>query len=39
VRCAAGIAALYERGFSRPVRIETVLEDLVAYVTPELVAR
>jgi hypothetical protein len=37
VRGSAAIAALYERGFSGPARVQTVLEDIVAYVTPELV--
>ena len=37
VRGSAGIAALYERGFSGLMRVQTVLEDIVAYVTPELV--
>jgi hypothetical protein len=37
VRGSAEIAALYERGFSGPARVQTVLEDIVAYVTPDLV--
>ena len=38
VRGSAGIATLSARMFSEaPVRIQTVLDDLVAYVTPELV--
>jgi hypothetical protein len=41
VRGSATIAALAERMLSgparMPVRVQTVLEDLVAYVTPELV--
>jgi hypothetical protein len=37
VRGSAGIAALYERGFSGPMRVQSVLEDIVAYVAPELV--
>jgi ketosteroid isomerase-like protein len=37
VRGAAGIAAAYKRGFSGSVRLQTVLEDIVAYVTPDLV--
>jgi SnoaL-like domain len=37
VRGGADIAALYARGFSGPLRIQGVLEDIVAYVTPELV--
>ena len=39
VRGSATIAALAERMFSGPVRarVQTVLEDIVAYVTPELV--
>src|SRR5215469_12055649 len=37
VRSSATIAALSVRMLSGPVRIQTVLEDIVAYVTPELV--
>jgi hypothetical protein len=37
VRGTAGIAAIYERGFSGSVRLQTVIEDLVAYVTTDLV--
>ena len=37
VRGHAGIATLSERLFSGSMRIQTVLEDIVAYVTPELV--
>ena len=37
VRGSAGIAVLYARGFSGPMRVQSVLEDIVAYVTPELV--
>ena len=37
VRGSAGIAALSERMLSGSVRVQTVLEDIVAYVTPELV--
>jgi ketosteroid isomerase-like protein len=37
VRGSAGIAAGYERFFSGSLRVQTVLEDIVAYVTPELV--
>jgi hypothetical protein len=37
VRGSAGIAALSERMLQGPTRVQTVLEDLVAYVTPELV--
>src|SRR5215472_7450084 len=37
VRGSATIAALSERMLSAPVRIQSVLEDIVAYVTPELV--
>jgi hypothetical protein len=37
VRGTAGIAALYQRGFSGSVRVQTVLEDIVAYMTPDLV--
>jgi SnoaL-like domain len=37
VRGSAGIAALSERGFSGPARVQSVLEDIVAYATPELV--
>jgi hypothetical protein len=37
VRGSATIAALSEHVFSGPVRVQTVLEDIVAYVTPELV--
>ena len=38
VRGSAGIAALYERGFSgSALRMQSVFEDIVAYMTPELV--
>ena len=37
VRGSAGIAALSERMFSGSMRVQTVLEDIVAYATPELV--
>jgi hypothetical protein len=37
VRGSARIAALYERGFSGPARVQSVFEDIVAYVTPGLV--
>lgn len=37
VRGSASIAALSERMFSGSVRVQTVLEDIVAYVTPDLV--
>jgi hypothetical protein len=37
VRGSATIAALSERMFSGSARVHTVLEDIVAYVTPELV--
>lgn len=37
VRGSATIAALAERMLSGPARIQTVLEDIVAYVTSELV--
>lgn len=37
VRGSATIAALAERMLSGPARIRTVLEDIVAYVTPEMV--
>src|SRR5690349_15323067 len=37
VRGSAGIAALYARGFSGSARIQSALEDIVAYETPELV--
>jgi hypothetical protein len=37
VRGSASIAALYARGFSGPARIQSALEDIVVYVTPELV--
>jgi hypothetical protein len=37
VRGSARIAALSERMFSGSARVQTVLEDIVAYVTPELV--
>ena len=37
VRSSAAIAALAARGFSGPARTQTVLEDIVAYATPELV--
>jgi hypothetical protein len=37
VRGSAGIAAGYERFFSGTARVQTVVEDIVAYSTPELV--
>src|SRR5271165_2644352 len=37
VRGHAAIAALAERMLSGSMRIQTVLEDIVAYVTPELI--
>ena len=37
VRGKAGIAALSERMLSGPARVQAVLEEIVAYVTPELV--
>lgn len=37
VRGSATIATLYERGFASPARIQSALEDIVAYVAPELV--
>lgn len=37
VRGSATIAALSERMFSSSARIQTTLEDIVAYVTPDLV--
>ncbi len=37
VRGSAAIAAFAARMFSGPVRVQTVLDDIVAYVTPELV--
>jgi hypothetical protein len=37
VRGSATIAALSRRMLSSPLRVQTVLEDIVAYVTPELV--
>jgi hypothetical protein len=37
VRGSAHIAALYERGFSGPARVQSVFEDIVAYATSELV--
>jgi hypothetical protein len=36
IRGSATIAALAERGFSGLARVQTVLEDIVAYATPEL---
>jgi ketosteroid isomerase-like protein len=36
VRGLAGVAALYGRILSGPVRAQVTLEDIVAYVTPEL---
>jgi len=36
VRGHASIAAIADRMLSSPVRIKTVVEDIVAYVTPEL---
>jgi SnoaL-like domain len=37
VRGSASIVAGYERMFSGPARVQTVVEDIVAYATPELV--
>lgn len=37
VRGSASIAALSERIFAGSVRVQTMLEDIVAYVTPDLV--
>ena len=37
VRGSAAIAAGYARMFSGSVRVQTMLDDIVAYVTPELV--
>jgi hypothetical protein len=37
VRGSAPIAALAARGLSGPARVQTVLNDIVAYETPELV--
>jgi hypothetical protein len=37
VRGSAAIAAGYARMLSRPSRVQTVLEDIVAYETPDLV--
>jgi hypothetical protein len=37
LRGSAGIAAAYARGFSGSLRVQTVLEDIVAYATPEMV--
>jgi hypothetical protein len=37
IRGSASIAALSERMFSGSVRVQTVLEDIVAYMTPDLV--
>lgn len=37
VRGSASIAPLYARGFSGPARVQSALEDIVAYATPELV--
>src|SRR5262249_42707337 len=37
VRGSATIAALAARGFSRPARVQTVLQDIVAYATPTMV--
>jgi hypothetical protein len=37
VRGSARFAPLYERGFAGPARIQSAFEDIVAYVTPELV--
>jgi hypothetical protein len=37
IRGSAEIAALSERVLAGPARVQTVLEDIVAYVTPELV--
>jgi hypothetical protein len=36
-RGSATIAALSARAFSGPARVQTVLDDIVAYVTPDLV--
>jgi len=37
VRGTDSIVALYTRGFSVPARVQTVLEEIVAYAVPELV--
>jgi hypothetical protein len=37
IRGSASIAALSERMFSGSVRVQTMLEDIVAYMTPDLV--
>jgi hypothetical protein len=37
VRGSASIAALAGRMLSGPLRVQTVLEDIVAYATPELI--
>ena len=37
VRGSARIAAAYARGLSGPARVETVVEDIVAYLAPEMV--
>jgi hypothetical protein len=37
VRGSVAIGTLYARGFAGPARIQSALEDVVAYVTPELV--
>jgi len=37
VRGSAVIAAGYERMLSGPARVQTVLDDIVAYITPDLV--
>jgi SnoaL-like domain len=37
IRGRATIGALSERMFSAPAHVQTVLEDIVAYVTPDLV--
>lgn len=37
VRGSADIAAVYERGFSGSAQIQSALEEIVAYATPELV--
>jgi hypothetical protein len=37
VRGSAAIAAAYARMFSGPLRVQTALEEIVAYMTPELV--
>jgi hypothetical protein len=37
VRGSTDIAARYERGFSMPARVQSVFENIVAYMTPEMV--